>query len=285
MSRTRWLAALALSALCCGNEDGMGLEDPAQQVDETDSDITTDETQNALSNEDSSGYYNCFQQGKCSAPSLTGSTRCIRGRDYDASATDRRAEVLVLSFHGGLIEANTTEVARLVSDRLSWSHYDFSGHGSSSCLGGMSNHDRLHITATNFDDPAALKLMAAHKKAVAMHGYSSSRGNQRGTICVGGANSKQVAQFITTMNENKSSFSQYSLRPVNSATAKVVSGANCSGLTGTARSNLVNRASNGQGGLQLEMSDGLRTDLLNSSSRYDALRSVFYASLKAAMAR
>mgnify|MGYP000010491967 CR=1 FL=1 len=204
----------------------------------------------------------------------------------DATAVvDRGSSVVVLSMHGGLIEPNSSEVARLLADRFGWSRYDLQGHATAACLGPMDNHQRLHITATNFNDPEAVELVTGHNKGLAIHGYSDVRGNRRGTLCVGGRNTAQIEQFIATMNARKSSFGGYTLTPVNAASAEPKAGVNCSGLTGTARMNLVNRVKDEDGGLQLEMSDGIKADLVSPSAQYDELRTVFYAAVSAAMAK
>lgn len=287
-----WMLTVAtLVVIGCGNNDLdpslEGAEPTAAMADrgvESDEAEPVDDEHSALVS-DGSDYYNCFKVGTCSSPSLSGSTLCKKDRDYHTSIVDRGSSVVVMSFHGGLIEPNSSEVARLLADRFGWSRYDLQGHGTSSCLNGLDNHRRMHITSTNFNDPAAVELVTGHKKGLSIHGYSEVRGNRRGTLCVGGRNSAQVQQFISTMNAQKSRFTGYSLYPVNSATASPTAGVNCSGLTGTARLNLVNRVNNDNGGLQLEMSDGLKADLVSSSAQYDSLRTVLYAAVSAAMSK
>lgn len=230
-------------------------------------------------------YFRCFVAGNCAPPALSSSLRCRAGRDYQIAVSDLKSEVVVLSFHGGMIEPHSSELAKAISERFHWSHYDFMAHGTEDCLGSRSNFTRLHITATNFDDPQAISLVSGHKKAIAIHGYSAKIGNSRGTICVGGANDAQVRQFIESVKLNRRRFTQYDLLPVNAAANPTESGANCRGLAGTRHSNLVNRASGGAGGIQLEMSRGIKEDLLNSNSRYDELRYVFYTALSSAMSR
>lgn len=276
------LALFALTALGCGNDDpSLGIEpgsdNPSEQpaYAELHSELTNGE----------SDYYHCFVLGNCSSPSLTGSTRCISGRDYETSVRARTSDVVVLSFHGGRIEPLSSELARAVSDHFGYSSYDFSAHGSASCLGTLTDFERFHITATNFDDPKAVALVARHKKALSIHGYSPDRGNSRGTICVGGSNAAQVQAFIASVKQNRSRFSLYTLRAVDAATATPVAGADCSGIVGNARANLVNRTADLDGGLQLEMSNEIKADLLSSESRYSSLRSVFYGAIGAAMSQ
>jgi phage replication-related protein YjqB (UPF0714/DUF867 family) len=286
MNLKSWLAVLVVVAsgmAGCGNEE-MSLElDPAQAADTGrvpfDDDDEHGEKQSALAGD--YDHFNCFKAGTCPAPSLTGSTRCLRGRDWEVSSKERRSDVIVFSFHGGEVESSTSEVSGLIADHFGWSRYDFEGHGTSTCLGGERDSVRLHITATKFNDPVALDLAARHRKGVAIHGYSSSRGNERGVICVGGSNSGQIKRFISAVSSNRSRFKGYWLEGVNAAAGDSWKGANCSGLGGTARSNLVNRV--GDGGLQLEMSEGLKSDLADPASRYNPLRDVLFRALEAAL--
>jgi phage replication-related protein YjqB (UPF0714/DUF867 family) len=232
-----------------------------------------------------SDHFHCFQEGNCTPPSLSGSTICQEGRDYDIKLTEQHGDVAVLSFHGGDIEPESSELARVISNQFGWSRYDFSAHPTAGCLAGDSSFTRMHITSTHFDDPAAVDLVGRNSRALAIHGYSDDRGNDRGAICVGGSNSGQVTRFIAYINSHKASFTAYPLRAINAAAGEDGgSGANCQGLAGTASKNIVNQAGGGEGGLQLEMNGGIKADLLNhSSSRYDALRSVIFGAIGAAM--
>lgn len=272
------LAVMFLTVSACGNEDGLlGTESEGK---DTQSDVASRSEELALGESD---YYHCFAAGGCPSPDLATSTRCIKGRDYQVTISEKGKGVIVLSFHGGLIEPNSSELARAISSELHYSLYDFAAHGTSACLGTYNDFSRLHITSANFDDPEAVRVVSRHKKAVAIHGYDPSRGNNRGTICVGGANTAQVKAFIAAVNQRKSEFTLYSLRAVNAATAQPVPGADCSGIAGTARLNLVNRTADSAGGLQLEMSNEIKLDLLSSDSRYSTLRSIFYGAISAAM--
>ncbi|WP_257459593.1 poly-gamma-glutamate hydrolase family protein [Archangium lipolyticum] len=207
---------------------------------------------------------------------------CLQGvsYDYDFSTVDRGSDVTVMSFHGGNIELHTSTIARTVADQNSWNWYNFAGHGRSSCLNGLSNFGRLHITAINFNEPTLHDLVGRYPNAVAIHGFSEDT-YPRGTICVGGRNAAQVQAFIDSINANKSRFTRYSINAVNAATAP--SGTTCSQWRGTAQDNPVNRSSSGAGGLQLELNLDIRKDLVNVSSDYNALRDVFYGAIHAAM--
>ena len=227
----------------------------------------------------SADTFNGYQAGNWPPPTLSNSTDCIEGTDYTVTISNTGSPVTILSIHGGAIELHTTEISAALANLYGWNRYDFKAHGTARCLGGLSNVQRLHITATHFDDPRAVLLVNV-PKAVAIHGYADSRGYARGVICVGGANASARSTFISQVNSNASSWGAYSLTPIDAPSAG--NGA-CGDLPGTSSANIVNRTSSG-GGLQLELSKGLRTDLANTSDHsYDALRNIVYAAIAAAM--
>ena len=225
--------------------------------------------------------FNCFQTGNCAPPALFDSSQCLAGQDYTINAVDvQSSDVVVLSPHGGKIELKTSNIAEDIANLYNWNLYDFTAHGTSSCLDGLSNYKRLHITSTHFDEPQALALVSSHPKSVSIHGYGNSRGYSSGTICVGGKNTAQVSAFIDYIETNKNSFTGYELQAVNATQAR--SGDICEGLKGTSSSNIVNKNSNGMG-LQLELNKVMRKDLVKSSSTYDELRNVVYGAISHAM--
>lgn len=243
--------------------------------------------------------FNGYQAGNWPAPTLSNSTDCLEGRDYTVTVSNTPesrvilstadspvtvsttpSPVTVLSIHGGGIEAFTSNISAALAKLFGYKLYDFKAQGTTQCLKGSSNTDVLHITATHFDDPRAVSLVGSSSKAVAIHGYADSRGYARGVICVGGADASARSTFITEVNSNASSWGLYVLAPIDAPSAG--SGA-CGDLAGTASTNIVNRTSSG-GGLQLEMSTGLRTDLANTSDQsYDALRNIIYGAISVAM--
>ncbi len=220
-------------------------------------------------------YYNCYQSGNCAAPALSNASDCVEGTDYNVNASNFGSRVTVLAIHGGGIEPNTSQISAALSGSYGWNLYDFNAHGSTQCP-----NSKLHITATSFDDARAVALVGASSKAVAIHGYADSRGYAKGIMCVGGADAGARGAFISYVNGNSASWSQYTLTPLDAPSAG--SGA-CGDLTGTASSNIVNRTSSG-GGLQLELNSGLRADLANTSNHsYDALRGIVYGAILQAM--
>lgn len=225
--------------------------------------------------------FNCYQAGNCNPPALSDSTQCLIGQDYTINTVDvANRDVVVLSPHGGRIESKTSKIAEDIAALYNWNRYDFAASGTSTCLDGLSNYKRLHITSTNFDEPQALALVSSYPKSVSIHGYGSSRGYSDGTICVGGKNTSQVAAFIDYIETNKNAFTGYSLQAVDATQAQ--SGHICEGLKGTSSHNIVNKNSSGMG-LQLELNKVMRQDLVKSSSNYDELRNVVYGAISQAM--
>ena len=192
---------------------------------------------------------------------------------------DRKSPVTILSFHGGKIELNTSRISAKLQQLNNWNRYDLNGQATTPCLAGKNNYQRLHITATCFDDPQAVNLVKKYSKSVAIHGYN--RAYPQGIICVGGANAPQVQTFIKQVNQQKSLFPNYDLRPIN-APQLTNSQDDCYDLKGTASSNIVNRNGSGQG-LQLELGQQMRSDLVNSSSRYNILRQIIFEAIAQAM--
>jgi phage replication-related protein YjqB (UPF0714/DUF867 family) len=228
-------------------------------------------------------YYHCYQAGNCTAPALSNATDCVEGTDYNVTASNVGSGVTVLSFHGGRIESNTSAISAALAGLYGWNRYDFNSHASAQCLNGLSSDSaKLHITATHFDDSRAVSLVGAHPKAVAIHGYSDTRGYPRGAMCVGGSDAAARNAFISYVNSKASSWGSYPLTPIDATTA--AGGTTCDDdtLRGIDSNNIVNRTSGG-GGLQLELNSGLRADLANTSASYDTLRNIVYGAINQAM--
>jgi phage replication-related protein YjqB (UPF0714/DUF867 family) len=229
----------------------------------------------------SNDYYQCYQAAHCSPPALSNASDCLEGRDFDVTVTNAGSGATVLSFHGGLIEGHTSEISFELARRYGWNRYDFNAHGATQCLAYPydTNFKKLHITATNFDDPRAVALVAAHPKAVAIHGHG--RSYQRGSICVGGKDAQARDVFRTYVNNKATVWSAYGLNAIDATTA---TSGDCSAvdLQGEDDANIVNRTSS-TAGLQLELHPGFREDLVNTDSAFDALRNLIYEAIHQAM--
>ncbi|MEP0919778.1 poly-gamma-glutamate hydrolase family protein [Leptolyngbya sp. DQ-M1] len=220
-------------------------------------------------------HFACFDANECSL-SLSGSSTCLRNRDYSIDRKLRDAEVVVLSIHGGAIEPRTSEISWSLADKFKWSRYDFKAHGTKKCLENRSNFDTLHITATQFDDPDALTLVNRHAKAIAIHG---AKGLPQGTICLGGRNKAQINAFIEFVKRN----SDKAPYPIEAINVPGEDSEKCAAtLKGTSPRNIVNRNTN-HAGLQLELSKTMREDLVKETSDAKALQQVVYGAVATAM--
>lgn len=231
----------------------------------------------------SNDYYQCYQEGHCS-PALSRLDECEEGRDYDVTVTNAGSGVTVLSFHGGKIEAHTSAISSELARRYGWNRYDLNAHASAQCLTSTHPDDfkKLHITSTKFDDPRAVALVAAHPKAVSIHGYGDGRGYVKEAICVGGGDASARSAFINYVNTNAAAWGAYTLRAID-ATAAGSGDCSADDLAGEAVANLVNRTSS-RAGLQLELHREFRADLVNTSSGFNDLRDLFYGAVRQAMA-
>jgi phage replication-related protein YjqB (UPF0714/DUF867 family) len=241
---------------------------------------------------------NCPNSSK---PSIVGSTEgsnCVQGKNGDWHTTTPNvvgSNVIVLSIHGGNIEANTSQISEDLQTLYGWDRYDFSGHVSNqacrslrttlnSKCGVGDSYCVLHITSTNFNDSNAVNPVEMHPRTVSIHGCSSSSCSLH-TICAGGRNSvtgmDQPIDFRNYVNTYKGLLS--SLLPSELLTFafddqhnQSDNGATCAAhLVGDDEDNIVNQNSIGEG-LQLEISSNIRNFLVNNSIEYDLLRGVVY---------
>ncbi|MFO1503501.1 MAG: poly-gamma-glutamate hydrolase family protein [Steroidobacteraceae bacterium] len=146
-----------------------------------------------------------------------------------------KAKAVVIAPHGGSIEWQTSAIAEAIAG-MQHSFYTFEG------LKKNSNRD-LHITSHNFDEPRALKLVAAHKYVVAIHGCAG-----RGEIALLGGLDKQLVRCASTTIEQHG----IECRTVGHA------------FLGNNRENICNRGRTGAG-LQLELTRALRRSGVRSS--------------------
>lgn len=244
--------------------------------------------------------FGCFEGNACAEgkKALSQSKDYERGKDYNTSLADRSSNVTVLSFHGGCVEPYTSEISKELSERYKWNRYNFKGklRGTSipECYEGTENGFQqqrknfkiLHITSTNFDDSEAVGLVKKYALSVSIHGYKikrdETRGYTTGTICVGGRNKPQVNEFIKYIKNSKADL-PYPLIPID-ARYRDDKCQVCGLLQGTKPENIVNKNKSGKGGLQIELSYGLRRDLvMGNGAKFENLQNVVYEAVKEAM--
>jgi phage replication-related protein YjqB (UPF0714/DUF867 family) len=153
------------------------------------------------------------------------------GADFNVFRWNRHSPVTVLAIHGGTIDSGTDRLAiSLAGD--DWNLYVFKG------LRKDRSHD-LHLTATHFDEPQALAMVADSRFCLSIHSHHVAEPR----ICVGGGNSALRAQTSAAL--------RMALTPGFPGIGIETS---CPGLDGVAKKNIVNRCA--EGGVQLEFSEG-----------------------------
>ncbi|WP_157250336.1 poly-gamma-glutamate hydrolase family protein [Nonomuraea typhae] len=152
------------------------------------------------------------------------------GQDYRRDQRfPRGAKVAHIAIHGGAIESPSTQLADHAAGSK-YAYYSFSGLKP-------EGNSTLHITATRFDEPRALKLVGAVDHTVSWHGASGDDA----TTYVGGRDAKLIAKVTKA------------LRAAGFTVAEEVPDK----IGGDSPSNIANRNRRGMG-VQLEISRGQR---------------------------
>jgi phage replication-related protein YjqB (UPF0714/DUF867 family) len=157
----------------------------------------------------------------------------VEGRDYEVRLRQGTTGVAVVAIHGGRIEAGTYAIAAGVAgdeDGL----YGFRGIKPE----GNAN---LHLTSTRFDEPRALGLVQSSLLVFSIHGCVG----ESPRVFVGGRD-RLLRETVANELERAGFVARESRSP---------------GLGGTDRNNICNRGRTGRG-VQLELSEGLRKELL-----------------------
>lgn len=142
----------------------------------------------------------------------------------------RKATVAQIAIHGGAIEAPTTQLADAAARAGRDAFYSFSGIKA-------SGNRALHITASNFDEPKALALVAKVGYTISWHGAAGAKA----TTYVGGRDKALIKRVSAE------------LRRAGFPVARTLP----PGLEGMSRDNIANRNRRGKG-VQLEISLGQR---------------------------
>lgn len=179
-----------------------------------------------------------------------------RSDAFHISATDRETSACIIAPHGGGIEPGTSELAAAVAGEK-FSLYLFEGKKIS------SNRD-LHITSTNFDEPAGVKLVERSRYCIAFHGCQG--GGE--TAFIGGRNMALKATMAEKLLANGFTVATHE-NPE---------------LQGESRANICNRGYSGEG-VQFELSWGLRQRLTDPTHHSSApSRESFVAAIRKSIA-
>ncbi len=155
------------------------------------------------------------------------------GVHYRIRIAQRPSPFVIVAPHGGLIERGTSEVAAAVAvDRFSL--YCFES------LTLRAKGASLHITSTRFDEPQALRLIAASEIAIGVHGRKD--GEDDASIWVGGLHAPLQNAIYDAVKQA-------------GFTAKIVGHGHR--LSGRDPANICNRGRRGEG-VQLELPKTLR---------------------------
>ncbi|WP_422733938.1 poly-gamma-glutamate hydrolase family protein [Micromonospora sp. WMMD558] len=136
-----------------------------------------------------------------------------------------------IAIHGGGIEAGSGELALAVGDGL-MNTYVFAGIKS-------SRNSDLHITATKFDEPQCLALLAAADRTISVHGYTGTAGEPE--TALGGLDASLAGDLSAALTH----------KGFNVVAAS-------SEISGSYPGNICNRNRRGAG-VQVELSHALRT--------------------------
>jgi phage replication-related protein YjqB (UPF0714/DUF867 family) len=155
----------------------------------------------------------------------------VEGNDWVRFYRNRGSRLLVMAPHGGWIEPSTTELAQAIAGE-EFSFYTFQGLK-------RGGNQALHLTSHRFDEPVALAAVSQADQVVAIHGERSSEA----LVMVGGGGAELRKAVAGALGD--AGFSVVESRP---------------GLGGMNPGNICNRGLLG-GGIQLEISEGLRAQL------------------------
>jgi phage replication-related protein YjqB (UPF0714/DUF867 family) len=158
------------------------------------------------------------------------------GVDFRIILNSGNSGVTVVAPHGGGIEPGTTEIAEaLAADDHTL--YSFDGLKP-------SGNAKLHLTSTRFDEPVGMDAIRQARSIVAVHGC----GENRTIVYVGGLDLELKKKIREALEGADFTVGEHA------------------GLMGSAPQNLCNRGASG-GGVQLEISSGLRRQMFADLSR------------------
>jgi phage replication-related protein YjqB (UPF0714/DUF867 family) len=151
--------------------------------------------------------------------------------DYRISLFDVGSPITIIAPHGGKIEPKTSTIAGSIA-RDKFNYYCFEGVKP-------NNNRVLHITSHNFDEPAALNLLARSQTVVAVHACT----DDKALVYPGGRDEELIGTIAIELKA-----------------AGIIVAIRNSKYQGLNPNNICNRGASGKGA-QLEISRGLRDDL------------------------
>lgn len=165
----------------------------------------------------------------------------IEGKDYEILIQKTQSRVLVMAFHGGLIEPGTTELGEELS-RGEFNFYSFIGKKNHDVHEPSFTSADLHVTSARFDEPQLLNLTSESQSCVALHGF----GGDEADFCIGGANAEMRKAFALKLGSTLPEYRSCELC--------------CPPYNGVSLKNPANRCQTT--GVQIEMSPSVRRRIL-----------------------
>ena len=98
--------------------------------------------------------------------------------DWSIEMNTNKSDILSFAPHGGGIEAGSSELALLISQKLDCNYFTFKGKLP-------SDNVKLHVTSTRYDNPELLNLMRNIDYSISVHGYAD---NEYARTLIGGSN-------------------------------------------------------------------------------------------------
>lgn len=177
-------------------------------------------------------------------------SRNKEGEDYRIEVENRGSPILVMAFHGGLIEPGTTELARAIAQGM-FNFYGFASLKDEETDEISFTSSLLHLTSARFDEPRLMELVSTENFCLSIHGF----GGEEADFCVGGGNPEQRKALSLALSH---AFPEYKSCELC-----------CNPFNGVSLKNPPNRCK--QQGVQVEMSPRVRRRILNDK---DFLRSL-----------
>jgi len=171
----------------------------------------------------------------------------------EQSIDNAETQKIVMAIHGGGIEAGTSEIALATAGfHPATLMPSDDGHGSYDLwlFEGLlaEENGRLHVTASNYDDPIATELVLNARRCISLHGCSDRQAN--GRIQVGGLD-VELRDIVLEELESAHIRSEIATNPM---------------LDGSRPDNIANKTRIG-GCAQLEMGTSFRGSLYGTNTR------------------
>ena len=163
--------------------------------------------------------------------------------DYQIVVNNRHSQKSIFAIHGGKIEWGTSELTKAIAQNKN-NTYLFEGLKDGDNFG-------LHLTSSNFDEPRAVELALGSVDCLSIHGFI---GSGVAVACVGGGNEEKAEAIAKALAKSGLPFTvEYP----------------CKAYPGRHSLNIINRCQNK--GVQVELSQKLRDDILNDPAYLDSL--------------